>query len=78
MSRDGPVSDGVVYTVSDTELPSIFPICRVMAERNIIGTLNSTGGDLVGDNGENFAIVIRGSPSLPFIRENELARQNSP
>ena len=35
-------------------------------------TLNSTGGDLVGHSGEKFAIVFRGSPSLPFILNNEL------
>ena len=37
-------------------------------------TLNSTGGDLVGDNGATFAIVFRSSPSLPFIHENQLVR----
>ena len=37
-------------------------------------TLTPTGGDLVGHNGEQFAIVLRGSPSLPFIHKNELER----
>ena len=36
--------------------------------------MNSTGGDLVGENGDRFSIVFRGSPSLPFIHEDELAR----
>ena len=36
--------------------------------------LNSTGGDLVGENGDSFSIVFRRSPSLPFIHEDELAR----
>ena len=36
--------------------------------------MKSTGGDLAGHNGETFAIVFRGSPSLPFIREDELAQ----
>ena len=36
-------------------------------------TLKSTG-DLVGDNGENLLLYSRGSPSLPFIHENEVAR----
>ena len=55
-----------------------FPICRVTAECNMSWTLKSTGGDLVGHNGETFAIVFRGSPSLLCIREDELAQQNSP
>ena len=37
-------------------------------------TFNSTGGHLVGDNGETFAIVFRCFPSQPFIRESEQAR----
>ena len=41
-------------------LPSIFPICKVIAESNMSWTLKSTGGDLVGDNGENFATDIQG------------------
>ena len=44
------IADGVVYIVSDTELPSIFPICRVIPCCNMSWTLKSTGGDLVGDN----------------------------
>ena len=49
-------------------------ICIVIAECNMSWTLKSTGGDLVGHNGETFAIVFRGSPSLPFICEDELAQ----
>ena len=49
-------ADGVVYIVSETELPSIFPICRIIAECNMSRTLNSTGGDL----GEKFAPCIQG------------------
>ena len=37
-------------------------------------TLTSTGGDLIGHNGERFAIVFRGSPSLPFLHKNDLDR----
>ena len=37
-------------------------------------TLTPTGGDLVGHNGEQFAIAFRGSPSLPFIHKSELER----
>ena len=53
-------ADGVVYIVSDTELPSIFPICKVIAESNMSWTLKSTGGDLVGDNGEKIDTVFKG------------------
>ena len=67
-------ADGAVYIVSETQLPSIFPICRIIAECNMSRTLNSTGGDLVGHNGEKFAIVFTGSASLPFIHKNELER----
>ena len=64
------IADGLVCIVSDTELPSIFPICRLIAECNMSWTLNSTGGVLVGDNGER-------SHSLPFIHENKTARLRS-
>ena len=40
----------------------------------MIWTFNSTGGDLMGDNGETFALIFRGSPLFPFIHESELAR----
>ena len=66
--------NGLVDIVSETELPSIFPICRIIAECNTSWTLNSTRGDLVGHNGEQFANVFRGSPSLPFTHKNELER----
>ena len=58
----------------ETELPSIFPICRIIAECNMSWTLTPTGGDLIGHNGERFAIVFRGSPSLPFLHKNDLDR----
>ena len=35
-------------------------------------TLTPTGGYLVAHSGEKFAIVFRGSPSLPFLHVNEL------
>ena len=51
-------ADGVVCIVSETELPSIFPICRIIAECDVSWTLKSHGGDLVGHKGEKFAIVF--------------------
>ena len=72
---DGWASDdGFVYIESETDLPRIFPICRIIAECNMSGTLTSTGGDLIGHNGERFAIVFRGSPSLPFLHKNDMDR----
>ena len=44
-------ADGVVHVVSETELRSLFPICN--------WTLNSTGGDLVGHNGEKVRHCIQ-------------------
>ena len=38
-------------------------------------TLTSTGGDLIGHNGERLAIVFRGSPSLPVLHKNDLDRR---
>ena len=65
-------ADGVVYVVSEAELPRIFPICRIIDECNMSWTLTPTGGYLVAHSGEKFAIVFRGSPSLPFLHVNEL------
>ena len=62
-------ADGVVYIVSEKELP-----CRILAACNVSWTLTPTGGDLVGHNGEQFAVVFRGSPSLPFLHKNKLGR----
>ena len=67
-------ADGVVYILSETELSSIFPICRVIAECIVSWTLTPTGGHLVGHNGEQIAIVFRGFPSLQFIHKSELER----
>ena len=54
-------------------MPSIFQ-CRIKAACNMSWTLTSTGGDLIGHNGERFAIVFRGCPSLPFLHKNDLDR----
>ena len=67
-------ADDVVYIVSEEDVPSIFPLCRIIAACNMSWTLTPTCGDLVGHNGEKFAIVFRGSPSLPFLHMNELER----
>ena len=67
-------ADGVVHNVSETELQSFSLICGIVAECNMSWTLTPTGGDLVGDNGERFAIVFRGSLSLPVLHKNELER----
>ena len=47
-----------------------FPTWRVIAECNVSWTFNPTGGHLVGNNGETFAIVFKRFPSQPFIRES--------
>ena len=72
---DGWASDdGLAYIEPETELPSIIPICRVIAECDMSWTLPPTGGDLIGHHGERFAIVFRGSPSLPFLHKDDLDR----
>ena len=72
---DGWASDdGLAYIETETELPSIIPICRINAECNMSWTLTPTGGDLIGHNGERFAIVFRGSPSLPSLHKDDLDR----
>ena len=75
MSRDGPVLT-VNFTLFRRQSCQVLSRFAELLPSAIWAGLwtQLTGGDLVGHNGEKFAIVLRGSPSLPLILKNEMDR----